>query len=62
MQIYTCSSGNANQQFATTGSTIAWTGKGECLDLTNGNLSNGNVVRHYFFPPALNEVGKIEAA
>jgi hypothetical protein len=44
MQIYTCSSGNTNQQFTITASTIAWAGKGECLDLTDGNTANGNVV------------------
>jgi hypothetical protein len=49
MQIYTCSSGNANQLFTTSDSTITWSGKGECLDLTGGSLTDGNVVRCFFF-------------
>lgn len=48
MQIYGCGSGgvgDANQQWsATADNRIAWTNMGECLDLTNGSDTNGNVV------------------
>lgn len=45
MQIYTCSTGNPNQQFTIQGTKISWSGKNECLDLTGGSLTNGNVVQ-----------------
>lgn len=48
MQIYTCSAGNVNQQFSVTADNrIAWTGKGECLDLTGGSTTSGTLVRIY---------------
>jgi hypothetical protein len=47
MQIWTCGSGDPNQEFTTSGNTIQWSGKGECLDLTNGVLTDGNVVRSF---------------
>ena len=50
MQIYTCSAGNANQQFTITADNrITWTGKGECLDLTGGAATSGTVVRAFMF-------------
>jgi len=46
MQIYTCASGNTNQQFSITADNrIAWTNHGECLDLTNGVVTSGNQVQ-----------------
>jgi len=46
MQVYTCSTGNTNQQFSITADArIAWTNKGECLDLTDGSLTSGNQVQ-----------------
>jgi peptidoglycan/xylan/chitin deacetylase (PgdA/CDA1 family) len=59
MQIYTCSAGNANQQFTIFGSTIAWTGKGKCLDLTSGILTNGNVVQIWSCTGGKNQVWNI---
>jgi hypothetical protein len=45
MQIYTCYKGNTNQLFTVTGDKrIAWTNKGECLDLTDGSTTPGNKV------------------
>ena len=45
MQIYTCFSGNTNQQFSVTADNrIAWTNKGECLDLTDGLVAAGQPV------------------
>jgi len=56
MQIYTCSAGNANQQFTISGNTTAWTGKGKCLDLTNGVLTNGNVMQMWTCTGGPNQV------
>jgi len=56
MQIYTCNTGNANQQFTTGGNTIAWTGKGKCLDLTSGVLTNGNVMQMWTCTGGPNQV------
>jgi peptidoglycan/xylan/chitin deacetylase (PgdA/CDA1 family) len=60
MQIWTCSSGNPNQQFTRFGNTIQWTGRGECLDLTNGVLTNGNVVQMWSCTGGGNQVWNIE--
>jgi len=48
LQVWTCSSGNANQQFIYTGygdNHITWKNKGKSLDLTGGSLANGNQVQ-----------------
>lgn len=45
MQIYTCNTGNTNQQWDTSsGSTIQLQNTGKCLDNTDGSTANGNVV------------------
>jgi hypothetical protein len=45
MQIWACTDGDINQQFSITeDNRIAWTNKGECLDLTNGVSTPGNQV------------------
>ena len=51
MQIYTCNTGNVNQRFSVTSDQrIALTNHGECLDLTEGDLTNGNRVSDSFCP------------
>ncbi|KAJ7457560.1 ricin B lectin domain-containing protein, partial [Mycena galericulata] len=45
MQIWTCGTGNANQAWSVSGSTIQWSGHSSCLDLTGGSVTNGNVVQ-----------------
>ena len=46
MQIYTCASGNTNQQFQlTSAKQIVWKNHNECLDLTDSNLTDGAQVR-----------------
>ncbi|KIY43865.1 macrofage activating glyco protein [Fistulina hepatica ATCC 64428] len=43
LQIWTCASGDVNQQFYyTSDHHLAWTDHGRCVDLTGGNLSAGN--------------------
>jgi len=47
LQVWDCSSGNANQQFDYTkfgDNHIKWT-KGKCIDLTDGSMANGNRVQ-----------------
>ena len=45
MQIYTCNTGNVNRRFSVTpDQRIAWANHGECLDLTEGDLADGNQV------------------
>ncbi|KAG6846536.1 hypothetical protein H0H93_013363, partial [Arthromyces matolae] len=42
MQIWTCSTNNANQQFFyTRDNRLAWTNHGKCVDLTAGNTASG---------------------
>lgn len=46
LQIWDCSSGNANQQWYYTpwgDNHLAWTDHGRCIDLTDGNLGDGNL-------------------
>jgi hypothetical protein len=46
LQMYTCSAGNANQQFTyTSDNRIARTNQHECVDLTGGNTAVGTQVR-----------------
>ncbi|KAF7352511.1 hypothetical protein MVEN_01216000 [Mycena venus] len=49
LQIWTCASGNTNQQWVSAGSPgspqIVWAGKNKCVDVTNGNVTNGNVMQ-----------------
>ncbi|KAJ7753097.1 ricin B lectin domain-containing protein [Mycena maculata] len=45
MQIWTCTEGDHNQQWTLFGATIQWSQTSSCLDLTNGNMTSGNVVR-----------------
>jgi hypothetical protein len=46
LQLWTCTPGNTNQIFNHRGTTqIEWSGKGKCLDATNGVWTNGNPVR-----------------
>ncbi|KAJ7225121.1 ricin B lectin domain-containing protein [Mycena haematopus] len=49
LQIWTCASGNTNQQWVSAGSPgspqIVWAGKNKCVDATNGNVTNGNVMQ-----------------
>jgi len=59
MQLFTCSPGNANQQFTIFGTTIAWTAKGKCLDLTSGILTNGNVVQMWSCTGGKNQVWNV---
>ncbi|KAJ7052012.1 carbohydrate-binding module family 13 protein [Mycena amicta] len=43
LQIWTCGSGNANQQFYYTGDVhLSWTNHGKCLDLSGGSTADGN--------------------
>ncbi|KAF5342015.1 hypothetical protein D9611_001235 [Ephemerocybe angulata] len=44
LQIWTCASNNANQQwyYNKWDNNLSWTGKGKCVDLPDGNLSDGN--------------------
>jgi hypothetical protein len=50
LQIWECTKNDSNQQFTVTGDDrIAWAGKGECLDLTDGNISAGTPVSLYRF-------------
>ncbi|KAJ6631854.1 hypothetical protein B0H10DRAFT_777 [Mycena sp. CBHHK59/15] len=48
MQIWTCTGGDANQQWTLSGSTIQWSGHSSCLDLTDGRVTNANVVPIHF--------------
>ncbi|KAK7055918.1 ricin B-type lectin domain-containing protein [Favolaschia claudopus] len=42
LQIWTCGSGNANQQWYYTGDNhLSWTNHGKCVDLTDGKLTAG---------------------
>ncbi|KAJ6479701.1 ricin B lectin domain-containing protein [Mycena sanguinolenta] len=49
LQIWTCASGNTNQQWVSAGQPgtpqIVWAGKNKCVDVTNGNVTNGNVMQ-----------------
>jgi hypothetical protein len=45
LQIWECTAGNTNQEWKLSGSTIQRSGEDSCLDLTNGNVTDGNVVR-----------------
>lgn len=46
MKIWTCYSGLAAQTwFYTDDNRVALEGKGQCLDLPSGSLSNGNIVQ-----------------
>ncbi|KAJ7238352.1 ricin B lectin domain-containing protein [Mycena haematopus] len=45
LQIWECAAGNTNQEWTLSGSTIQWTGENSCVDLTNGNVTDGNVVQ-----------------
>ncbi|KAJ7806991.1 hypothetical protein B0H14DRAFT_1541165 [Mycena olivaceomarginata] len=45
LQIWTCGSGNANQQWTISGTTIQWKGHSSCLDLTGGSVTNNNVMQ-----------------
>lgn len=48
MKIWTCFAGLAAQQWFYTGDNrIALEGQGQCLDLTNGDLTNGNQVQSW---------------
>ncbi|KAF8155348.1 carbohydrate-binding module family 13 protein [Mycena galopus ATCC 62051] len=43
LQIWTCSSNNANQQFYYSGDyRLSWTNHGKCIDLTGGSQADGN--------------------
>jgi hypothetical protein len=45
LQIWTCAAGNTNQRFQAHRQQIEWSGKGKCLDLTDGSSTVGNPVR-----------------
>ncbi|PFH48479.1 carbohydrate-binding module family 13 protein [Amanita thiersii Skay4041] len=46
LQIWTCGTGNQNQQWFYTGDNrLAWTNHGKCMDLTSGNQSDGNRIQ-----------------
>jgi len=45
MQLYSCNSGNANQQWVVSGSAIQLQGTGKCLDNTGGVVTDGNVAQ-----------------
>ncbi|PPQ83495.1 hypothetical protein CVT25_006985 [Psilocybe cyanescens] len=47
MQIWTCTSNNANQQFAYTtyNNRLAWANKGKCVDLSGGNTGDGTRIQ-----------------
>ncbi|KAF7319735.1 hypothetical protein MKEN_00755700 [Mycena kentingensis (nom. inval.)] len=45
LQIWSCSSGNANQKWTVSGSAIQWTDHSQCVDLTGGSTTNGNVMQ-----------------
>ena len=48
LQIWTCGTGNQNQQFYyTTDNHFSWTNHGKCVDLSGGSLADGNRVRRY---------------
>ncbi|KAF8071514.1 carbohydrate-binding module family 13 protein [Lyophyllum atratum] len=48
MQIWTCSTNNANQKFGYTGDNrIGWVNKGKCLDLSGGNTAAGTRVQSW---------------
>ena len=44
-----CDPSNTNQAWQwNSNGTVNWAGTNQCLDLTNGNLTNGNQVSSYF--------------
>ncbi|KAJ7644785.1 ricin B lectin domain-containing protein [Roridomyces roridus] len=51
LQIWTCGSGNPNQQWVSAGQggqgtpQIVWAGNNKCVDVTNGNVTQGNVMQ-----------------
>jgi hypothetical protein len=49
VEINSCVPGNPNQQWQwNSNGTVQWAGTNKCLDLTNGDLSNGNQVSFFF--------------
>ena len=47
LQIWDCATGNKNQMWTVTGSTLVWTGQNRCLDLTNGLAANGTILQSW---------------
>ncbi|KAJ7051014.1 ricin B lectin domain-containing protein [Mycena amicta] len=47
LQIWTCATGNTNQEWTTGGwdQTITWAGKNKCLDVTDGKAVNGQPIQ-----------------
>ncbi|KAJ7189488.1 carbohydrate-binding module family 13 protein [Mycena pura] len=46
LQIWTCGTGNQNQQFYyTTDNHLSWTNHGKCADLSGGSLADGNRIQ-----------------
>jgi len=46
LQIWTCGTGNQNQQFYyTTDNHLSWTNHGKCVDLSGGSLADGNRIQ-----------------
>ncbi|KAF8636151.1 hypothetical protein AX17_003754 [Amanita inopinata Kibby_2008] len=67
LQIWTCYSGNANQQWYYTGDNrLSWTNHGKCMDLTGGNQSDGNRIQiwscTYKNPNQIWDVGYLASA
>jgi hypothetical protein len=66
LQVWSCVTGSANQQFVITGDNrIAWTNMGKCVDLTNGSTANGNRVRDLYsleiVPSSLRSIPPIDS-
>jgi hypothetical protein len=47
LQIWECNAGNPNQQFNVSASAFIWNKTNKCLDLTNGNIQDGNQVSSF---------------
>ncbi|KAJ7831154.1 ricin B lectin domain-containing protein [Mycena olivaceomarginata] len=43
--IWECTTGDPNQQWTLSGKSIQWSEESSCLDLTNGNATNGNAMQ-----------------
>ncbi|KAF8202645.1 ricin B lectin domain-containing protein, partial [Mycena galopus ATCC 62051] len=44
LQVWTCTTADSNQQWTLSGNTIQWSGTSECVDLTSGAATDGNIV------------------
>ncbi|KAH8818653.1 ricin B lectin domain-containing protein [Flagelloscypha sp. PMI_526] len=60
LQVWTCGSGNANQQFSHAGGNLlfypndrfTWVGKNKCVDLTGGSVADSNPLQIWDCDPA----------